>query len=79
MMAELEQAIEAKDMVGIQNIGHAIKGTAGMYGFMNMSDIAACIEQNARDQNINKLPMLYNQIASLFKQLSNPNCSQGTG
>jgi len=72
MLVDLTGAIETKNLAEVQNLGHAIKGTAGMYGFMNMSEIAACIEQSAKDKNLHKLVMLHTQLTTLFNQLSRP-------
>lgn len=59
---ELEDAIQQHNLGKVQSIGHDIKGTAGMYGFMDISHLAASIEESARDRNLSKMRSLYLQL-----------------
>jgi PAS domain S-box-containing protein len=70
MLTDLNNAIEAKDLEKIKSISHDIKGTAGMYGFMKISDIAAGIEQAAREKSFSKMPGLNSQLNSLYVQVN---------
>ncbi|MGI5921777.1 MAG: response regulator [Syntrophomonadaceae bacterium] len=68
MLEELNDAITARDLEKIKSISHDIKGTAGMYGFMKISEIAALIEQAARENKPKKIPGLSSQLAALYSQ-----------
>lgn len=70
MLKELEYSIQNRDMNAIQHQSHAIKGTAGMYGFVQISEIAALMEQACRDKQYPKIPTLFNQISKSHKQIN---------
>ncbi len=70
MIANLDAAVEKGDFKTIQNISHDIKGTAGMYGFMKISEKAALIEQAARINSREKIIALTGQLHYLFKQVN---------
>ncbi len=74
---ELEDAISTKNLVGIKSISHNLKGTAGMYGFMKVSDLAAHMETAARDKNYGKMNSLYQQIIALVQNIKNQQNSVG--
>jgi len=67
---ELNEAIDSKDLNNIKYISHSIKGTAGMYGFMQISELAAFIETAIADKNYNRMNLLYQQIITLVKELN---------
>jgi response regulator RpfG family c-di-GMP phosphodiesterase len=68
MLNDLKEAIDLKNLEGIKNISHSLKGTAGMYGFMQISELAAYIEKATVDKNYPRMYILYNQITSLAHQ-----------
>lgn len=70
MLEELDYSIQKRDLKLIHNQSHAIKGTAGMYGFIRLSEIAAQIEQACREDQFNKIPPLFNQISKSYKQIN---------
>lgn len=65
---ELEDAIQLKSLPHIKNISHALKGTAGMYGFMKISRLAAYIEKAADEKNYGQIYSLYQQIQTQIHQ-----------
>lgn len=69
MLEELHDAIENRDMQSIQQQSHAIKGTAGMYGFIQISEISALIEQAGRDKLYLKIPPLFDQMKKSYQQI----------
>jgi len=75
MLDELQAAIEQRDIKNIQHISHAIKGTAGMYGFVQISEIAALIEQASRDNQYARIPRLFTQINKSYLQIKTRLCS----
>lgn len=70
MLDELQEAITRHDLKNIQYISHSIKGTAGMYGFLQISEIAALIEQASQNQQHHKISQLFNQIAASYQQIN---------
>ncbi|NLW91629.1 MAG: response regulator [Syntrophomonadaceae bacterium] len=74
MIDDLISAIELRNLEMVQNIGHDIKGTAGMYGFMEISRVAGEIEQAARDKSMRKLHALSQQLLYLFEQANTKVC-----
>jgi len=73
---ELKEAINMKDLHSIKQISHGLKGTAGMYGFMQISELAALIEKSIADKNYPRINLLYQQIIAIVKDV---NTLQKTG
>lgn len=69
MFTDLHAAIDQHDMQAIQDLSHAIKGTAGMYGFMQISEIAAQIEQAVRGKIYSQIPRLINQMDKYYQHI----------
>ncbi len=70
MLNDLKDAIDTKNQEGIRSISHGLKGTAGMYGFMQISELAAYIEKASADNNYSRMSSLFNQLTSLAQQCS---------
>jgi len=70
MIDELQSAIEFWDVEKIQGISHDIKGTAGMYGFMEISQVASEIELAAREKSTRQLNMLSQKLLFLYNQVN---------
>ncbi|MGB2988211.1 MAG: response regulator [Phycisphaerae bacterium] len=47
-VAALEQALTEQDIEALATLGHQLKGTAGNYGFMPISEAAAALERSAK-------------------------------
>jgi len=67
MLDELREAIKLKNDGAIKHISHSLKGTAGMYGFMKISELALSMERAVADHNYGKLGSLCQQITALAK------------
>jgi len=76
ILIDLEEAIDLKDLDSIKSISHSLKGTAGMYGFMQISELAAYIEKATNDKNYQRMFLLYQQIVSLAQQFTNQSKSK---
>jgi len=74
MIDDLLVAIEFRNLEMIQSISHDIKGTAGMYGFMEISQVASEIELAAREKSSRQLNMLYQQLLFLYNQANTQVC-----
>jgi Signal transduction histidine kinase len=70
MLNELKEAIDLKDLPGIKQISHGLKGTAGMYGFMPISELAALIENAIADKNYPRMKLLHQQITAFAKEIN---------
>lgn len=68
MLGELHTAAATQDLATIQDLSHAIKGTAGMYGFTLISEIAALIEQAVRQENYASIPGLITRLDHCYQQ-----------
>lgn len=71
MLDDLYKATDQHDMQSIQELSHAIKGTAGMYGFMQISELAAMIEEAGRENCYSRIPRLINQMNQYHQQIIN--------
>jgi len=68
MLNSLNDAVDIMDMDEIKSISHDIKGTAGMYGFMDISETAGIIEGLARENKYQSIPLLSQRLFSLYRQ-----------
>ena len=76
-MAQLEEMVDnlglafaQRDIEAIKSISHDIKGTAGMYGFRQISDGAASIEAAAREESFPRIKTCLDQLYQYYKQAS---------
>lgn len=74
-MAQLEEmidslglAFENRDLQAIKSISHDIKGTAGMYGFKQISTSAALIEEAARRDSFTSIKQCLEQLYQLYEE-----------
>lgn len=70
MLNSLATAIDEKNMGAIKSISHDIKGTAGMYGFMNISETAASIENLARENKYQRIPLMSQKLYALYEDVN---------
>ena len=56
------EAIEKKDLNVIQTLGHRLKGNAGGYGFDELGDLGAQLEQSAKVGDWQKIEALVKMI-----------------
>jgi chemotaxis protein histidine kinase CheA len=52
----------------IQKIGHKIKGSAGLYGFSQLSEIALRIETTAQRGDVSQLPNVVDEFQSFLNE-----------
>lgn len=52
----------------IQMIGHKIKGSAGLYGFSELSEIGLRLEATAKSGDIAKLPNVVDEFQSFLNE-----------
>lgn len=68
MVDSLELAFGQRDLEAIKSISHDIKGTAGMYGFRQISETAAVIEAAAREGSFARIKSCLDQLYLQHKQ-----------
>jgi HPt (histidine-containing phosphotransfer) domain-containing protein len=61
-VVELQDAVRSGDFGGARRIGHALRGTAGSFGFHEMAGIGEEIEQAARDRDGGTLKSLAERL-----------------
>lgn len=66
---KLSAALSENDFQTIQSIGHNLKGLGGGYGFELMSDIGASIESSAKEESVEAISELINQLSDYLKQI----------
>ena len=66
---ELDVAVKSNDLEGVKNISHDIKGSAGLYGFHEISRTAAKIEQAAGANESQAINSSFTQLCDLYKKL----------
>lgn len=70
LIQELEEALQKRDIELIASLSHDIKGTAGMYGFISISQIASQIEQAARDHSMMRVRVLMDNMHQEFRHIN---------
>ncbi|MEQ8175127.1 MAG: response regulator [Syntrophomonadaceae bacterium] len=66
---DLRRALESGDLEAIQNISHDIKGSAGLYGFKRLSELAALIEAAAREACLPRVRILAANLSHVYEEL----------
>ncbi len=65
---QLEQAKQVDDWQRVMNISHSIKGSAGNFGFTNLTRLAAELEQSLRQDKTAERQLQYEQFMSELNQ-----------
>ncbi|HEX3011640.1 MAG TPA: PAS domain S-box protein [Syntrophomonadaceae bacterium] len=68
MINDLTDAVNKMDLPAIKSISHDIKGTAGMYGFKDISETAGIIENLARENKHQRIQLMSKRLYSLYQQ-----------
>lgn len=68
-ITDLHKALDTGDLEAIQNISHDIKGSAGLYGFKRISELAALIEATAREGLLPKVRILAANLSHVYDEL----------
>jgi len=67
-LERLEEALGESDFETLRSIGHNLKGVGGGYGFLEITEVGAAIEDSAKANN---LEALSENIKKLSHYLSN--------
>ena len=72
----LEKVIQENDFESLMSIGHNLKGVGGGYGFLEITEIGAAIEESAKaanlevaSENIKKLSYYLSHIEVIFEEV----------
>ncbi len=65
----LSDAEAAEDYATVQRIGHNLNGTGGAFGFPQITELGALMEQGAKDQAMDKIRPAIHELASYLKQV----------
>lgn len=68
MIESLHIAWRKKDLAQIQSLGHDIKGTAGMYGLISISELACQLETAAREHDYQNIAVLMQDVKDQYNQ-----------
>ena len=66
---KLAGALVSGDMETIQSIGHNLKGLGGGYGFVEMSEIGADIENAAKSGDADSIRSLIDRLADYLERI----------
>ncbi|KUG03041.1 sensory box histidine kinase/response regulator [hydrocarbon metagenome] len=66
---DLDTAVKNNDIQEVKSISHDIKGSAGLYGFHEISSTAAKIEQAAGKNEPHAITNSFSQLCDLYKKL----------
>ncbi len=66
---ELDEAVKNNNIQEVKSISHDIKGSAGLYGFHEISHTAARIEQAAGENEPHTITNSFSQLRDLYKKL----------
>jgi CheY-like chemotaxis protein/HPt (histidine-containing phosphotransfer) domain-containing protein len=70
LIQELEKAWQQNNIEQIASLSHDIKGVAGLYGYIAVSQTASAIEQAVRDHNIKQIGILVDKIRQEFSLIN---------
>ncbi len=65
----IKAGLEQGDFETIRILGHDMKGTGAGYGFSPITDIGACLEQAAKDQNQEEVRRLVGDLTSYLERV----------
>jgi HPt (histidine-containing phosphotransfer) domain-containing protein len=71
-LAELEDTIKSSDWNALRACAHKLKGSAGMYGFMELSKLAAELELGAKEGAMDWINRYYKDIKEEIVKLNKP-------
>ncbi|MBO8158489.1 PAS domain S-box protein [Thermosyntropha sp.] len=69
LMTSMKTSIETNNTKELASIAHDIKGTAGLYGFHHLSNLAAEIRKAALEPNISRIHEIYQNMLENIEQI----------
>jgi HPt (histidine-containing phosphotransfer) domain-containing protein len=68
-LKDIENALENNDLETVYQIAHKIKGSSGLYGLKEMSEIAKSLEFAGRNLEKEKATQYFNQLSNHLENL----------
>ena len=66
-LAKIQEDIDAVEIDSLRTFGHNIKGSGGMYGFGEVTNLGTEIEASAKANDRNKIKSLLEELSSFLK------------
>ena len=66
-LAKIQDDVDAVEIDSLRTFGHNIKGSGGMYGFGEVTDLGTEIEASAKANDRNKIKSLLEELSSFLK------------
>ena len=66
-LAKIQDDIDAVEIDSLRTFGHNIKGSGGMYGFGEVTNLGTEIEASAKANDRNKIKSLLEELSSFLK------------
>ena len=68
-ISAIQEALDHRDYDAVRILGHSMKGSGGGYGFDGITDLGACMELAAMDQNHEDLLKLVEQLSAYLRNV----------
>jgi HPt (histidine-containing phosphotransfer) domain-containing protein len=69
ILANLGQAIAARDAEAVRQAAHSLKGSSGYMGVSNLVALSAALEQQGRNGELAAAPALLQQLQTQFERI----------
>ena len=66
-LSKIQEDIDAVEIDSLRTFGHNIKGSGGMYGFGEVTNLGTEIEASAKANDRNKIKSLLEELSSFLK------------
>ena len=66
-LAKIQDDIDSVEIDSLRTFGHNIKGSGGMYGFGEVTNLGTEIEASAKANDRNKIKSLLEELSSFLK------------
>ena len=66
-LKSIRENIQSTTFDSLRTFGHNIKGSGGMYGFNEITEIGATIESAAKDENMDQIKSNFDKLETFLK------------
>ena len=66
-LVSIMEDLETKSFDSLRTFGHNIKGSGGMYGFNEITEMGATIESAAKDENRGQIKSNFDKLETFLK------------
>ncbi len=68
-LATLTQAADAQDLDAVRSIAHQLKGAGGGHGYPQITEVAAGLEQNARNAQLDECQRAISELTLVIQRV----------